>query len=96
MRIIECLQGSPEWFAARLGKVSASRISDVVAKTKTGYSASRANYAAQLIAERLTGTAAESYSNAAMQWGTEQEPNARNLYELMTDCSVVHVGNAGR
>jgi hypothetical protein len=66
----------------RLGKVTASRVADVVAKTKSGYSAGRANYAAQLIAERLTGTVAEAYTNAAMQHGTETEPEARAAYEF--------------
>ena len=62
-------QGSPEWHALRCGKATASRIADIVAKTKTGYSTSRANYMAELVAERLTGTPAESYTNAAMQIG---------------------------
>lgn len=57
-------QRSPEWFAIRLGKVTASRVSDVIARTKSGYSTSRANYAAQLICERLTGTQTESFTNA--------------------------------
>jgi putative phage-type endonuclease len=92
MKIIECIQGSPEWFAARLGKVSASRVADVIAKTKTGWGASRANYAADLVAERLTGATAEKYSNAAMAWGTETEPQARSMYEFMRDCDVVEVG----
>jgi len=74
------IQGSDEWKELRRGRVTASRISDIVAKTKTGYSASRANYMAQLIAERLTGFAAESYTNAAMQHGTETEPEARDAY----------------
>lgn len=81
-------QGSPEWFQARLGKVTASRVSDVIAKTKSGWSASRANYMAQLVAERLTGQVQESYSNAAMQWGTETEPLARSAYEFRTDATV--------
>lgn len=81
-------QGSPEWFAARLGKVTASRVSEVIAKTKSGWSASRANYMAQLVAERLTGQAQESYSNAAMQWGTDNEPLARSAYEFRTDATV--------
>lgn len=81
-------QRSEEWFMARHGKVTASRIADIVAKTKSGYSASRANYAAQLIAERLTGQTQESYTNAAMQWGTEQEPAARAAYEFYSDASV--------
>ena len=74
-------QRTPEWFAARLGKVTASRISDIIAKTQSGYSASRANYMALLICERLTGAAAESYSNAAMQHGTDTEPMALSAYE---------------
>lgn len=87
----EIEQGSPDWFAIRLGKVTASRVADVIAKTKSGYSTSRANYAAQLIAERLTGKVAESYSNAAMQWGTEQEPEARLAYEFRHDAEVQQV-----
>lgn len=92
MRIVDCTQGSPEWFAARLGKVSASRIADLTAKTKSGYSASRANYAAELIAERLTGAKAEKFTNAAMLHGTEQEPVARTMYEFMRDVTVTEVG----
>lgn len=85
-------QQTPEWFAARCGHVTASRVADVIAKTKSGYSASRANYMAQLIAERLTGTVAESYSNAAMQWGNEKEPEARELYEFQVDAEVEQTG----
>lgn len=81
-------QGTPEWFAERLGKATASRIADIIARTKSGYSTSRANYAAQLIAERLTGHAQESYTNAAMQWGTETEPHARAAYEFHSDQTV--------
>jgi putative phage-type endonuclease len=85
-------QGSQEWTAARLGKVTASRMSDVIAKIKTGWGASRANYMAELIAERLTGEPAPSYTNAAMQWGTEKEPDARAAYEFYKNCEVVQVG----
>jgi len=88
----EIIQGSDEWFAARCGKVTASRIADVVAKTKSGWGASRKNYAAQLLAERLTGSVAESYSNAAMQWGNDQEPQARRAYEFWRNAQVVEVG----
>ncbi|MBD3844240.1 YqaJ viral recombinase family protein [Bosea sp. SSUT16] len=88
----ELVQGSPEWLAIRVGKVTASRVADVVAKTKTGYGASRANYMAELIAERLTGAPAERYTNAAMAWGTEKEPEARALYEFLTDAEVTQVG----
>ena len=92
MKIVECVQGSEEWIAARVGKVGASRIADIVAKTKSGYSTSRANYAAELIAERLTGKKAEGFTNAAMQWGTDNEPQARAMYEFMRNVSVVEVG----
>ena len=85
-------QGTPEWFAARLGNVTASRVADVIAKTKSGYSASRENYMAQLICERMTNTVAESYTNAAMQWGTETEPLARAAYESFADVLVDEVG----
>jgi len=85
-------QRSDEWFAARLGCVTASRTADVMAKTKSGYSASRANYMAQLITERLTGRASEGFSSAAMQWGTDTEPQARAAYELMTGRDVTEVG----
>lgn len=86
-------QGSPEWIAARLGKVTASRVADVVSRTKTGYGASRANYAAQLVAERLTGEPGEPiYMNMAMQWGVDTEPHARAAYEFMNDVTVVQVG----
>ena len=85
-------QGTPEWFAARLGNVTASRVADVIAKTKSGYSASRDNYMAQLICERMTNTVAESYTNAAMQWGTETEPLARAAYESVADVLVDEVG----
>jgi putative phage-type endonuclease len=88
----EIIQGSPEWFAARLGKVTASRVADVIAKTKTGWGASRANYMAELVAERLTGTSADKFSNAAMQWGTEQEPEARAAYEFRVGVDVIQVG----
>jgi putative phage-type endonuclease len=86
------LQRTPEWYEARLGKVTASRVADVMAKTKSGYSASRANYMAQLICERLTGTQGDTYQNAAMAWGTEQEPAARGAYEARTGLLVQETG----
>lgn len=87
----EIIQGSAEWHALRCGKITASRVADVIARTKTGWGASRANYAAELIAERLTGVAAEGFTNAAMQWGTDQEPNARMAYEFMHDVTVEQI-----
>jgi putative phage-type endonuclease len=82
------VQGTPEWFAQRCGRVTASRVGDVIATTKSGYSTSRENYMAQLIAERLTGNVEESYTNAAMQWGTNTEPQARAAYEFFNDVTV--------
>jgi putative phage-type endonuclease len=85
-------QRTPEWFAERLGKVTASRMADVVAKTAKGYGASRANYMAELVVERLTGKPTEGFSNAAMQWGTDQEPFARDAYSAKTGELVTEVG----
>ncbi len=88
----EIIQGSPEWRNIRLGKVTASRIPDVIAKTKSGWGASRANYMAELMVERLTGVPAESFTSAAMQWGTEKEPEARAAYEFHNLCEVEQIG----
>jgi putative phage-type endonuclease len=85
-------QGTPEWFKQRCGKATASRISDIVAKTKTGYSTSRTNYMAQLVVERMTNQVAESYTNAAMEHGIENEPFARAAYEAKTGNMVDQVG----
>ncbi len=85
-------QRSPEWFAKRLGKVTASRTPDVTAKTKTGRSASWATYMGELIAERLSGVTAEKYTNAAMQWGTDTEAEARAAYQFETATLVAEVG----
>jgi putative phage-type endonuclease len=88
----EIEQGSDNWFAARLGKATASRIADIVARTKTGASASRANYAAQLVCERLTNGREAGFSSAAMQWGTDHEPDARAAYSFRMDIDVEEVG----
>ena len=86
------VQGTDEWFAERVGQITASRIKDVMAKTKTGYSTSRKNYATELALERITGQKAERYSNSAMAWGTEQEPFARAEYERFTGELVDEIG----
>lgn len=88
----EIIQGSPAWFAIRLGKVTASRIADLTATTKSGWGASRKNYLADLAAERLTGVPAISFTNAAMQWGTETEPLARVAYQFFQDAEVEQIG----
>lgn len=86
-------QGSAEWLAARAGCLTASAIADMIAKTKTGEAAaSRANLRARLVAERLTGVPQDSFSNAAMQWGNEQEPFARAAYEIKSGNLVDQTG----
>lgn len=86
-------QRTPEWFAARCGKVTASRLADVMARTKSGYSTSRQNYMAELICQRLTGKLEEGFSNAAMMRGTELEPVAREMYALNEfDAEITEVG----
>jgi putative phage-type endonuclease len=89
------LQRTPDWYAARLGKATASRIADVVARTKSGYSTSRQNYAAELIAERLTGVPADHYVNGAMQWGTDHEDQAKALYADRCGVVVQEAGFVG-
>ena len=86
------IQGSEEWHEARIGKVTASRIADMMARTKTGWGAGRENYMAELLCERLTGSAPERFTNAAMAWGTETEPQARAAYEFITGRAVEEVG----
>lgn len=84
-------QGSQEWLAVRLGKVTASRVADVMAKTKSGPSASRINYMAQLLCERLTGNPTECFTNAAMAHGTATEPEARLAYSFHHDADVAEI-----
>ena len=90
MKVIDAVQGSPEWLASRAGRVTASMISNVLMKPETaGYR----DYQAQLVAEILTGKPQGSdYTNAAMQFGTETEPLARSAYEAETGFSVDEVG----
>lgn len=85
------VQGSDEWKALRLGKVTASRVADVIARTKTGAAASRNNYAAQLIAERLTGVVVAGFQSKEMQHGTETEPQARAAYAFYVDADVTEI-----
>lgn len=74
-------QRTPAWFAMRAGKFTGSRFADLMAVTKSGPSTSRANLIATLAVERITGACVETYSNGAMQRGTELEPEARSAYE---------------
>ncbi len=84
-------QGSPEWHDIRRGKVTASRVADLIAKTKSGPATSRANYMAELLCERMTGETQPFFSNAAMQWGTDKEPEARAAYCFHTDNDVSEI-----
>jgi putative phage-type endonuclease len=94
MKIIDAPQGSPEWFAARVGRVTASRISDVLAKGRSGApSATRAGYMGELIAETLTGQPANPFQgNADTERGIELEPEARSLYEMHKGALVESCG----
>lgn len=83
-------QGSAEWKQLRAGNATASRIADIIARTKSGYSASRENYLTELVIERF-GVMNEGFTNAAMQHGTETEPFARAAYELKNGVMVSEV-----
>lgn len=85
-------QRTDEWFNQRLGLVTASRVSDVMAKTKTGYSASRQNYMTELLCQRLTGKREDGFTSQAMQRGTDLEPIARSAYEFNSNVLVVECG----
>ena len=90
MKVITAEQGSPEWLAARAGKVTASMISNVLAKPET---AAYRDYQAQIVAELLTGKPQGSdFTNAAMEFGTENEPFARSAYEVSRGIMVDEVG----
>ena len=83
------LQDDFLWRMERVGKVTGSRVADIVARTKTGYSASRANYLGQIVAERLTGVSGDNtYTSPAMEWGLQQEASARAAYAFFCDRDV--------
>ena len=85
-------QRTEEWFAQRLGKVTASGLYKVMSKTQTGYGADRGHYLTQLVLERITGTRADGYTDSKMQWGIDQEANARAAYEAHRGVFVTEVG----
>lgn len=92
-KIYDFEQGSEEWKEIRLGRVTGSRVSDLVAKLKSGaYAASRADYCCELVAERLTGEREERFITKEMAWGTEHEGEARATYGFMRDVEVTQVG----
>lgn len=86
------LQGTEEWRQARAGSLGASAVHEAIAKTKSGYAASRANRMATMVIERLTGQPQDTYQNAAMLHGIETEPEARIAYEFWTNTSVEQIG----
>ena len=93
IEIIECEQGSPEWFKARLGIPTASEFHTVMAKgTGGGPSKTRRKYMLTLIAEHITGEMAESYSNAHMERGKAMEPEARAAYAFIQNVDPMPVG----
>ena len=75
--IVDVPQGSPEWFAARLGIPTASRFSDILAE---GEGKSRDTYLRELAGEKLTGIPAESFTSKAMERGHEHERMAFEEY----------------
>jgi len=89
---VDLIQGSDEWLAARAGSLGASSLHEALAKTRTGWGASRENVMARLIVERLTGRPQETYVNAAMKTGVEREPEGRIAYEFYKGVEVVEVG----
>jgi putative phage-type endonuclease len=92
-RIINVEQGSPEWRQSRCGRITASRIDDIMAKGKSGEAASRANYRMEIVCEILSGEPQEdSVFSKDMQWGHDQEPYARSAYQVAENCIVDQVG----
>src|SRR5262245_57027341 len=81
-----------DWIKARLGKLTASRFADAVARIKTGWGASRARYIGELVSERLTGEPYPRFRSAEMQRGIEMETQARNAYQFYRDVDIVAVG----
>lgn len=93
MRVIQCEQGSAEWLQLRCGKITASRICDVMAMLKRGgEGAERRNYRVDLVAERLSGRTEDHYVSPEMAWGTEYETRARTEYEMDAGEMVETVG----
>lgn len=93
MKIIESIeQGSQEWLELRLGKVTASKFSDVMTNGRGGKpSATAKSYMIKLVAEILRGEPMPFFENEAMRWGTETEPQARAMYELKNNVDVKEV-----
>lgn len=86
-------QGTPEWFAARLGIPTASMFATILAKGRSGgESKTRQTYLYKLAGERLTGDPMDSFSNHHMERGNAMEPEARQLYAYLKDAEPQLVG----
>ncbi len=86
-------QRDADWYAARIGKATASRFKDATAYLRSGDPAqAQRDYCTELVVERLTQQPIQRYVTSAMQWGTEQEPAARAAYERATGISVEETG----
>lgn len=93
MEIMTCDQGSPEWFAARAGIVTASEFQTLLMKGKGGgESLTRKTYMRKLAGEIITGEPMEAFTNAHMERGKLMEQEARDLYAFMTDTEPQQVG----
>jgi len=92
MTTVNLEQGSQEWLLARCGKVTASRVADITAKTKSGYSASRGNYMAELVCERLTGVPTDTFKSAAMEWGRLKSLTHEQPMRLWGVCLLRRLG----
>lgn len=88
----EIIQGSPEWFALRAGRVTASRIGDLMRRTQKGWGADRKHYLAKLVAERITGKPMAQRKVLSLERRLEIEPEARRAYEFYSDNTVTEVG----
>lgn len=89
----DMIQGSPEWLDARCGKVTASRVADVLAVKKDGKpTAERERYLMELVGERLTGLATSHYLIGPMLEGSEREPQAADAYAFLHGADIDKVG----
>ena len=89
----ELIQGSDEWFKVRMGKITASKLSDLMKKTKYGESTYKTRLRMELAIERITGKSTNTFMNQAMHDGVEREPDARTLFEAMTGKEVALCGS---
>jgi len=93
MREANDLQGTGEWFNARTGKLTASRMRSAIKRLKNGDdSAERKNLKIEILCERMTGDIVDKFVNQAMQWGIEKEPEAKAAYEKATGRIIRDVG----